>query len=101
MVQRRAPLGILVTRKIWFVVCVVGVIELIWLAVLSLGSLTTPYHRSLALLTDLTDQLRSHSVSFEVSKDIISQWVEQPYLEEDGWDAKWEDLCSVEVERWK
>jgi hypothetical protein len=59
-----------------------------------------PYHRSLVLIKDIIDKLRSHSVTFEVSRDAISQWVEQPYLAEDGWEAKWEDLCAVEIERW-
>ncbi|KAF9228669.1 hypothetical protein BS17DRAFT_877289 [Gyrodon lividus] len=68
--------------------------------VTSLANITTPYHRSLALMMDITDSLRSHSVTFEASRDAISQWVEQPYLDEDGWDAKWEDLCAVEIERW-
>ncbi|KIJ17183.1 hypothetical protein PAXINDRAFT_10037 [Paxillus involutus ATCC 200175] len=68
--------------------------------VTSLANITTPYHRSLSLITDIIDRLRSHSITFEASKDVISQWIEQPYLEEDGWDAKWEDLCAVEIERW-
>lgn len=59
-----------------------------------------PYHRSLILIKDIIGRLRSHSVTFEASRDAISQWVEQPYLAEDGWDAKWEDLCAVEIERW-
>ncbi|KAF7779090.1 hypothetical protein Agabi119p4_3435 [Agaricus bisporus var. burnettii] len=25
----------------------------------------------------------------------------QPWLQEDGWEAKWEDICSAEVERWE
>ncbi|KAL4065363.1 hypothetical protein V8B97DRAFT_1868932 [Scleroderma yunnanense] len=80
--------------------------EPLWLSwslekfVLSLGSITAPYHKSLVLLTDLTNQLRNHTVSFETSRDIIDQWIEQPYLQEDGWDAQWEDLCAVEVEKW-
>ncbi|KAH7889919.1 hypothetical protein F5I97DRAFT_1802333 [Phlebopus sp. FC_14] len=68
--------------------------------VLSLSDITTPYHRSLVLIVRIIDKLRSHSVTFEASRDAISQWVEQPYLKEDGWAAKWEDLCAVEVERW-
>ncbi|KAG6331527.1 hypothetical protein ID866_7562 [Astraeus odoratus] len=68
--------------------------------ILSLSNVTTPYHKSLVLLADLANQLRSHSISFETSRDIIRQWVEQPFLEEDGWDAQWEDLCAVEVEKW-
>ncbi|KAF9239667.1 hypothetical protein BU15DRAFT_46579 [Melanogaster broomeanus] len=68
--------------------------------VTSLADITAPYYRSLNLITELIDTLRSHSVTFEASRDAISQWVAQPYLEEDGWDAKWEDLCAVEIERW-
>ncbi|KAA1474887.1 hypothetical protein DENSPDRAFT_394263 [Dentipellis sp. KUC8613] len=59
-----------------------------------------PYHRSLRLHGELVNSLRSHSVSFEVSRDAMARWVEQPWLEEDGWDGKWEDLCSAEIERW-
>ncbi len=40
------------------------------------------------------------SVSFETSRKIANTWVEQPHLEEDSWDAKWEDLCEVEIDRW-
>ncbi|KAI6036978.1 hypothetical protein BKA83DRAFT_4170346 [Pisolithus microcarpus] len=80
--------------------------EPLWLSwslekfVLSMGGITTPYHRSLVLLEDHVKQLRSHSLSFETSRIIINQWVEQPYLEENGWDTQWEDLCVVEVEKW-
>ncbi|KAG6874296.1 hypothetical protein C0995_001521 [Termitomyces sp. Mi166 len=32
------------------------------------------------------------------------QWAHQeplwPWLQEDSWDAKWEDICAAEVERW-
>lgn len=68
--------------------------------VLSLSELTTPYHRSLVLHKELVDALRSHTVSFEESRKAINQWVEQPFLRDDGWDAKWEDLCEAEVEKW-
>lgn len=50
---------------------------------------------------EIASDLRSHSVSFEVSRDALSKWLAQPLLEEDGWDARWEDLCAVEVERWE
>lgn len=93
-------MALLVNREIWCAFCLVGRVMLTDPPVLSLGSITTPYHKSLVLLTDLTNQLRSHSVSFETSKDIINQWIEQPYLQEDGWHAQWEDLCEVEVEKW-
>ncbi|KAF8123793.1 hypothetical protein EV363DRAFT_1272055 [Boletus edulis] len=66
----------------------------------SMADVELPYHRSLALIKDIIDRLRSHSITFEASRDAISQWVEQPYLAEDGWEGKWEDLCAVEVERW-
>ncbi|KAI6111035.1 hypothetical protein F5141DRAFT_1112176 [Pisolithus sp. B1] len=46
--------------------------------------ITTPHHRSLVLLDDLLNQLRSHSLLFKTSRVIINQWVEQPYLEENG-----------------
>jgi hypothetical protein len=69
-------------------------------AVSSIPSIIIPYHRSLHTHTELVNILRSHNVSFEASKDAIARWMTQSWLEEDGWEAKWEDLCSVEVERW-
>lgn len=68
--------------------------------VTSVASILVPYHRSLMLHTDLVNTLRSHSVSFEDSRIAISKWVAQPWLEDSSWDAQWEDICSVEVERW-
>ncbi|KAH9484167.1 hypothetical protein JR316_0003647 [Psilocybe cubensis] len=59
-----------------------------------------PYHRSLALHTQLVDSLRKHSTPFEVSREIVNKWVEQPWLEGAGWEAVWEDICEAEVERW-
>ncbi|KAF8630381.1 hypothetical protein AX15_002940 [Amanita polypyramis BW_CC] len=67
----------------------------------SFTQIIPPYHRSLVLHTQLVDKLRSNSVSFEDSREAIAKWVEQPWLEESGWDAKWEDVCTVEVERWE
>jgi hypothetical protein len=48
----------------------------------------------------MVDALRTHDISFEHSQQILSRWVAQQWLEEDGWDATWEDLCEAEVERW-
>ncbi|KAF5391747.1 hypothetical protein D9757_001750 [Collybiopsis confluens] len=59
-----------------------------------------PYHRALERHTAIVNMLRSHSVSFEQSRHAISEWAEQSWLEECDWQAKWEDLCSVEVDRW-
>ncbi|KAH6918755.1 hypothetical protein BKA70DRAFT_1457881 [Coprinopsis sp. MPI-PUGE-AT-0042] len=66
----------------------------------SIPEILVPYHRSLASHKQFISKLRSHSISFDDSKRIVEQWAEQPYLAEDGWEAKWQDLCSVEVERW-
>ena len=49
---------------------------------------------------EIVNSLRSHSVSFEESRESLSRWIAQPWLEEDGWEVKWEDLCEIEVERW-
>lgn len=49
---------------------------------------------------ELVDSLRDHDLSFEDSRRILSNWVNQHHLVEDGWIAYWEDLCEVEVERW-
>ncbi|KAF7431094.1 hypothetical protein PC9H_006813 [Pleurotus ostreatus] len=48
----------------------------------------------------IVDTLRSHTATFEVSRDAIARWVEQPWLEEFGWGANWEELCAAEVEKW-
>nr|GAT51081.1 predicted protein [Mycena chlorophos] len=68
--------------------------------VLAIATLLPPYHRSLNTHMDLVNTLRSHSVSFEDSRDALARWAEQPWLEEDGWEAAWEDLCAAEVEKW-
>lgn len=51
--------------------------------------------------SELVETLRPHSVSFETSRQAINRWVAQPHLEETSWDAEWEDLCQVEVDRWQ
>ena len=66
----------------------------------ALPNILVPYHRSLHMHIELVETLRSHSVKFEVSRDAINRWVTQPYLQEDGWDAFWEDLCEAEIDRW-
>ncbi|KAF8201596.1 hypothetical protein BJ912DRAFT_945834 [Pholiota molesta] len=43
-----------------------------------------PYHRSLAMHTEIVDELRSHSITFEKSRDALNKW----------------DICEAEVERW-
>lgn len=58
------------------------------------------YHRSLTLHIELVDKLRSHSTTFEDSREIVNKWAEQPWLEGTGWEAAWEDICEAEVERW-
>ncbi len=60
-----------------------------------------PYHRSLAFHVELVDVLRSHSVGFEDSRDAINELVQQPWLANGGWNAAWEDICEVEVEKWR
>ncbi|KAI0064689.1 hypothetical protein BV25DRAFT_1800493 [Artomyces pyxidatus] len=68
--------------------------------VTSVAEVLRPYRRSLESHIELVNTLRTHAVSFEDSRDVINQWVEQICLEDDGWDAKWEDLCAAEIERW-
>ena len=68
--------------------------------VTAISDILWPYRRSLELHAELLDTLRSHDVSFETSRKIANTWVEQPHLEEDSWDAEWEDLCEVEIDRW-
>ncbi|KAI0646915.1 hypothetical protein C8Q79DRAFT_907980 [Trametes meyenii] len=59
-----------------------------------------PYRRSLETHSDLVEQLRPHDVTFEESRQIIAIWQAQPHLAQGGWDAVWEDICSVEVDCW-
>jgi len=68
--------------------------------VTSVSDILWPYRRSVELHVELLDTLRSHDVSFEISRKAANTWVEQPYLEEDSWDARWEALCEVEIDRW-
>ena len=70
------------------------------LIVTSVPAILIPYHRSLQMHAEIVDTLRSHSASFEISREAISRWVAQPYLEEGSWEAEWEDLCEVEIDRW-
>jgi len=69
-------------------------------AVTSIPALLIPYHRSLHLHKQIIEDVRSHSTPFEKSKEAINKWADQPFVSEDGWDAKWEDICALEVERW-
>jgi len=66
----------------------------------SAAQLLIPYRRSLEMHADIVNTLRCHSVAFETSRQMITQWATQPHLDQDSWDAKWEDLCSVEIDRW-
>jgi hypothetical protein len=70
------------------------------IAVTSVSSILVPYHRSLDAHTKMVQTLRPHSVSFEASRAVIAEWINQEWLEDEGWQAKWEDLCEVEVDRW-
>lgn len=71
-----------------------------FLPVTSISDILWPYRRSLEEHVGLLDTLRSHEVSFETSRKVANTWVEQPHLEDDSWDVKWESLCEVEVDRW-
>jgi hypothetical protein len=70
------------------------------LLVTTISDILWPYRRSLEMHAELLDTLRSHDVPFETSRKVANTWAEQPHLEEDSWDAKWEDLCEVEIDRW-
>lgn len=68
--------------------------------VTSVSDILWSYRRSLELHVELLDTLRTHDVSFETSRKTANTWVDQPCLEDDSWDVKWEVLCEVEVDRW-
>jgi len=67
----------------------------------SVPDILSPYHRSLQMHIDIVDLLRPHSTTFEVSREAISKWAAQPFLVDDGWEARWEDICVAEIDRWK
>jgi hypothetical protein len=69
-------------------------------AVTRIPALLPPYHRSLRDYENMVETLRPHSISFEDSRALLARWVAQEWLEEDGWEARWEDLCAVEVDGW-
>lgn len=66
----------------------------------SISEVLIPYHRSLADHAELVETLRYHSISFDDSRKAIAQWSNQQWLADDGWAARWEDLCAVEIEYW-
>ncbi|KAF5372957.1 hypothetical protein D9758_001689 [Tetrapyrgos nigripes] len=66
----------------------------------SVSEILVPYHRSLDDHRSLVNTLRCHSVPFEESRNAIAAWAQQPWLEDLGWDTKWEDICAAEVDRW-
>ena len=70
-------------------------------SVTTIPQIVRAYHRSYHMHSEIAETLRPHSVSFETSRQEINRWVTQPYLEETSWDAEWEDLCQVEVDRWQ
>lgn len=49
---------------------------------------------------DIVTLLRPHKATFEASRDALSQWVAEPFLEDGGWDNYWQDLCEAEIDRW-
>jgi len=69
--------------------------------VTSISDILWPYRRSLEQHIGLLDTLRSHDVSFETSRKVANTWVEQPHLEDEGWDVRWEPLFEVEIDRWE
>jgi len=81
--------------------CAIVVPSHIYLSVTTIPQIVRAYHRSYHMHSEIAETLRPHSVSFETSRQEINRWVAQPYLEETSWDAEWEDLCQVEVDRWQ
>lgn len=71
------------------------------ISVTTIPRIVRAYHRSYHMHSEMVETLRPHSASFETSRQVINRWVAQPHLEETSWDAEWEDLCQVEVDRWQ
>lgn len=93
------PWKSLVRSSTWRHPCPFGNITQLW-PVTSISDILWPYRRSLEQHIGLLDALRSHNVSFEASRKVANTWVEQPHLEDEGWDIRWEPLCEVEIDRW-
>lgn len=64
-----------------------------------LPRILSSYQRELHELKDLVVRMRPHSTPFEQSRQMLAQWVAQPFSRIDSW-TEWEDLCAAEVERW-
>ncbi|KDQ60629.1 hypothetical protein JAAARDRAFT_123903 [Jaapia argillacea MUCL 33604] len=67
----------------------------------TLPQILKPYHRSLTMHIEIVSTLRPHTVSFETSRDALERWQSQPWLETGSWDETWEEICSVEIDRWE
>jgi hypothetical protein len=91
-------------RKVWYVVLESILTLACWCLNITtateMPSILPPYHRSLQDYEDMIERLRPHSVTFEEARAVMARWVAQEWLEEDGWEAKWEDLCDAEVDGW-
>ncbi|KZT69039.1 hypothetical protein DAEQUDRAFT_691597 [Daedalea quercina L-15889] len=80
--------------------------EPLWLSwslerfVTTIADILSPYHRSLLMHEELVEVLRSHETTFEASRQALTEWAAQPYLEDHSWEVQWEDLCAAEIDRW-
>lgn len=66
----------------------------------SVSTILVPYRRSLDAHIKMVEILRPHTVTFETCREIIQEWAAQQWIEDEGWDTVWEDLCEVEIDRW-
>ena len=101
MGPRGAVVDHLAAGKIWYAVNYISsryILNL--LLVTSIAGILRAYNRSLEQHAEFAERLRPHSISFEESREIVHQWAKEHFLEEEGWDAKWEDLCLAEIDKW-
>ncbi|VDC07117.1 unnamed protein product [Peniophora sp. CBMAI 1063] len=68
--------------------------------VTEIPGLLAPHRRSLDEHAGLVEEVRSHDTPFAAAKEAVLRWAAPGTLEDEGWDARWEDLCDVEVDKW-
>ncbi|KZV64462.1 hypothetical protein PENSPDRAFT_757232 [Peniophora sp. CONT] len=68
--------------------------------VTEISSLLPPHRRSLEEHAALVEEVRSHDTPFAAAREAVLRWAAPGILEDESWDARWEDLCDVEVDKW-
>ena len=65
-----------------------------------ISNILATHRRSLEEHAAIVEEVRSHDTPFAEAKEAVLRWAAPGVLEDEGWDARWEDLCDVEVDKW-